>query len=64
LQAGLLRQDRPDRRQSQVTSRSIPLDVVAPYGSHSGPAARGGLAPKPVRRAHQSPAEQCHAIPA
>lgn len=63
LQAGLLRQDRPDRRQSQVTSRSIPLDVAAAYGSQSSPV-RGRPAPKPVRRAHQSPAERCHAIPA
>lgn len=64
LQARLLRADRPDRRQSQVTSRSIPLDVVAPYGSHSGAVVRGGRARKPVVRAHPSPAERCRAIPA
>jgi sigma-70-like protein len=28
LQAGLLREDRPDRRQCQVTNRSIPADVA------------------------------------
>jgi hypothetical protein len=64
LQARLLRADRPDRRQSQVTSRSIPLDIVAPHGSHSGLAVRGGRTRKPVRRAHPSPAERCQAIPA
>jgi DNA-binding CsgD family transcriptional regulator/predicted DNA-binding protein (UPF0251 family) len=63
LQGRLLRADRPDRRQSQVTSRSIPLDIVAPYGSHSGPAVRGGRARKPVLRAQQPPAERCQAIP-
>jgi predicted DNA-binding protein YlxM (UPF0122 family) len=29
LQAGLLKESRPDRRQCQVTSRSLPADVVA-----------------------------------
>ena len=29
LQAGLLKQDRPDRRQRQVTNRSLPADVLA-----------------------------------
>jgi Sigma-70, region 4 len=29
LQAGLLKESRPDRRQCQVTNRSIPADVVA-----------------------------------
>ena len=28
LQAGVLREDRPDRRQCQVTDRSIPVDVA------------------------------------
>jgi hypothetical protein len=29
LQAGLLSEDRPDRRQCQVTNRSLPADVLA-----------------------------------
>lgn len=64
LQAHLLRQDRPDRRQCQVTSRSIPLEVVALHGSRSCPGVRNGLVPKPVRRAHPSPAERVRAMPA
>jgi hypothetical protein len=61
LQARLLREDRPDRRQSQVTNRSLPLDVAAAYGSQSSPV-RGRSAPKPVRHAHQPPADRSHAI--
>jgi hypothetical protein len=64
LQARLLRPDRPDRRQCQVTSRSLPRDVVVPHGSDSRLAARGGPAPKPVQRVHPSPVERCRAIQA
>jgi len=46
LQARLLREDRPDRRQCQVTSRSIPPDAGA-YGSQSS-AISGRLARKPM----------------
>jgi len=64
LQARLLRADHPDRRQCQVTNRSIPRDVAAPYGSHSGAAVRGGPARKPVVQAQQPPADRCQARPA
>lgn len=63
LQAGLLREDRPDRRQSQVTNRSIPPDVAAACGSQSSPV-RGRPARKPVVHAHQPPADRCQARPA
>ena len=63
LQAGLLSEDRPDRRQCQVTNRSIPPDVVT-YGTTSSAVARGRRARKPVVHAHQPPAERCQAIPA
>jgi hypothetical protein len=41
LSAGILQEDRPDRRQSQVGDRSVPPDVVAiakKKASASGPA--------------------------
>jgi len=63
LQARLLREDRPDRRQSQVTNRSIPPDVAAACGSQSSPV-RGRPARKPVVHAHQPPADRCQARPA
>ena len=64
LQAHLLREDRPDRRQCQMTSRSLPPDVAAAYGGQSSSAIRGRVARKPVLQAHQPPADRCHAIPA
>ncbi|HEY5177915.1 MAG TPA: hypothetical protein VII95_20360 [Terriglobales bacterium] len=64
LQAGLLREDRPDRRQSQVTSRSIPPDVAAAYGGQSSSAMRGRIVRKPVLHAHQPSANRCQQVPA
>lgn len=45
LQVGLLKEDRPDRRQRQVTNRSLPADVVAAGGKKpcaSAEASAGG----------------------
>lgn len=64
LQARLLREDRPDRRQCQVTNRSIPLDVAAAYRGLSSSAIRGRPARKPVLHAPQPPVNRCQAIPA
>ncbi|MGZ4813529.1 MAG: hypothetical protein ACXVZI_12235 [Terriglobales bacterium] len=64
LQVHLLREDRPDRRQCQMTSRALPPDVAAAYGGQSSSAIRGRVARKPVLHAHQPPADRCHAIPA
>ena len=53
LQARLLREDRPDRRQAQVTSRSIPPDV--------GPNRSPKLAPEPALPTHRPPTQRCPA---
>ena len=58
LNVGLLREDRPDRRQCQVTSRSIPPDVATAYGGQSSSAMRGRLGRKPALHAYPSLAEQ------
>jgi hypothetical protein len=63
LHADLLRADHPDRRQSQVTNRSIPLDVATACSRQSS-SVGGRLAPQPVLPAHRLPADGCHAIPA
>ena len=52
LQAGLLRQERPDRRQIQVNSHSIPPDIAAPCGNHSSSAVAAKLLRKPVLAVH------------
>ncbi len=58
LQAHLLREERPDRRQCQVTGRSLPPDVAAAYGGQSSSAIRGRVARKPVLHAHPPPADR------
>ena len=63
LQARLLREDHPDRRQSQVTSRSIPSDAAA-YGSASGAVVMDGQARKPVLPAQPPATDRCHPISA
>jgi hypothetical protein len=64
LQAGLLREDRPDRRQIQVTTRSIPRDVAAAYGSQSSATVTGRLSRKPALHAHQLSADRRQQMPA
>jgi hypothetical protein len=64
LQAGLLREDCPDRRQMQVTMRSIPRDVNAAYGSRSSAAVSGRLSRKPALHAHQLSADRRQQMPA
>ena len=63
LHARLLREDHPDRRQSQVTSRSIPADAAA-YGSASGAVVMDGQARKPVLPAQPPATDRCHPISA
>ena len=58
LQAGVLGEDRPDRRQSQVSRRSVPLDVIAASRRQfEKPAAR-----KPVAPAVEVGGEQCQPL--
>ena len=64
LQAGLLREDRPDRRQIQVTTRSIPRDVAAAYGSQSSATVTGRLSRKPALHAHHLSADRRQQMPA
>jgi hypothetical protein len=64
LQAGLLREDCPDRRQIQVTTRSIPRDVADAYGSQSSAAGTGRLSRKPALHAHQLSADRRQQMPA
>ena len=52
LHAGLLREERPDRRQIQVTVRSIPPDIAALSGNHLSSASSDKLLRKPVLPAH------------
>ena len=55
LQARLLREDRPDRKQSQVTNRSISLDVTAvAYSGQSSATVSGGPVRKPAVHVYQS----------
>ncbi len=63
LQARLLREDRPDRRQMQVTKRSIPPYVAAAYGSQSS-AVRGRIARKPPAHAYQPSADRNQGVSA
>jgi hypothetical protein len=56
LQAGLLREDRPDRRQLQVTQRSIPSDIAVAAGGQST-APSGRFDRKPPAPACQSSEE-------
>ncbi len=62
LRAHLLREDRPDRRQSQVTGRPLPPDIAAAYDSQD--AVRVGMVPKPVTRTYPPSADRCHQISA
>jgi hypothetical protein len=63
LQAGLLREERPDRRQMQVTKRSIPPSVASACGSQSS-AVSGRVARKPPAPAYQPAAGGRHHVPA
>jgi hypothetical protein len=58
LHAGLLRAERPDRRQIQVTTRSIPPDIAAVCGNHPSSAVSGKLLRKPVLPAHPPSGER------
>ncbi len=58
LRAGLLREERPDRRQIQVTTRSIPPDIAALCGDPSSSASTGSLVRKPALPAHQPSADR------
>jgi hypothetical protein len=62
LQAGVLSEGRPDRRQRQVTDRSIPADVLL----RKKPPTSVRLAPmrKPVQRASRQQAARCEPRPA
>src|ERR1700693_3688949 len=62
LRAHLLREDRPDRRQYQVTGRPLPPYIAAACDSQGG--VRGGMAPKPAMRANRQPEDRYHAVPA
>lgn len=64
LQARLLREERPDRRQIQVTSRSLPPDVAVACGGSSSSAVRGRLARKPVMHACHSWVDRPQRMPA
>jgi hypothetical protein len=65
LRAKLLREDRPDRRQFQVTNRPVPLEVAAAaYGGHSSAAVSGRFAPKPAVHAFQPAAARRQQTPA
>lgn len=59
LCAGLLREDRPDRRQCQVTSRLVPPDIDAACGAKKKSAMLGQLTRKPPLSAHPVPADLC-----
>jgi hypothetical protein len=57
LHAGLLREERPDRRQIQVTTRSIPPDIAALCGNHASSFISDKSPRKPALLAHQASAD-------
>ena len=63
LQAGLLRQERPDRRQIQVARRPLPPEVAAAYGGDSTGVC-GRLDRKPPAHACRPSGERRRQVPA